>query len=86
MRGWSAKRKAKRALEMLWRGDTFIEAFGDREYDNCFENGDGDEVVRCIVAECDADPFLSRRVAQSRFACLDQWREFVAKGNAEGKE
>jgi len=79
MRGWSAKRKALRACEMLWRGDRFIEEFGERQYDNCFENGDGDDVVCHIVAECEQDPTLAYRVSISQFANLVKWREFAAR-------
>jgi hypothetical protein len=78
MRGWSAKRKAKRALEMLCRGDRFIEDFGERQYDNCFENGDGDAVIAFIVAECGADLVTAHRVGQSKFACLKVWQALVA--------
>jgi len=77
----TAKERAAHALGMLGCGDKYI-SFPDRnrEYDDCFEAGDGDEVVRLIVRACKLDPMLAAIVRRSRFACLDKWQLFAEKG------
>jgi hypothetical protein len=71
----AAKRRADRALELL----ALLERIGpnddrwsDRALDNCFEMGDGDEVVAVIVHRFDNEEAvrqLFKRVYVSRFVC-----------------
>ena len=82
--------KAARILKALGRAEEFIHPrwgfvyrlpggyiFNGRRYDDCFEMGDGDDVVRHLLALIDADADLARAVTRdpaSRYVCLDQWR------------
>ncbi len=84
-----AKRAADKALRMLARmGIDGFDAVEDRQYDNCFEDGDGDQVVCEIVSRALENPqthCLLIRYPQVQYTCWDQWLAFY-KANMEGGE
>lgn len=51
--------RAKKAIQLLREGDT-ERLSCSREYDNCFESGDGDWVVFLVMAEAYKNPDFAR--------------------------
>jgi len=53
----SAKRRASIAANMIKKQDNFYRAF-----DDCFEMGDGDEVMNWIIKKTATDPILAYNI------------------------
>lgn len=66
-------RRARKAIRMLCMGDDHIEG-RCRDYDACFEMGDGAGVVRLIRLAAERDHVIRKHVLRSRHASPD-WLE-----------
>lgn len=56
--------------------------FSCREFDNCFEMGDSEGVVACLMEMYRADAELQgafKSPLGSRYVCLEHWTEIAAK-------
>lgn len=68
--------RAKKAIQLLREGDA-ERLSCSREYDNCFENGDGDGVVFLIMDEANKNPEFAR-VLKTWPACnfvCEEWED-----------
>lgn len=57
----NAKQRATIAANMIKRQDTFTRAF-----DDCFEMGDGDVVMNCIIEKASKDPLLAKAILDKK--------------------
>ena len=73
----SLSRRKQYAARVLLKGGPFT-----RTYDNCFEMGDGDEVVKYLMARAQKDAPL--RAAIERQGTWDYWQYFANHGTYAG--
>ena len=82
MKGWSPRRKAKHAMALLAAGK---HSNGDeRQYDDCFENGRGSEVVAEVVRLYDSVPDVRSTLSQHRPGGLIGWSDWLETAAKHG--
>lgn len=64
------------ARQCLYKGRS------SRGFDNCFEMGDGGEVVKYLMSKAKTDKRLERAIKD--FNSWDYWLYFIEHGNYEG--
>jgi len=77
VRGTAASRAGK-AIAMILAG----KGLGSRAFDDCFEEGDGDEVTGLLLARIEADIDLARAVMEHQHYMCPSWI-FMAQAQIE---